>query len=112
VGVRQGRPVIVSGGIDGTVRVWDLDTGEPVLGPLTGLAGQAGRVNAVAVGVRQGRPVIVSGAADRTVRVWDLEAERHAILRIELGYAAMSVASAADRLVIGTMAELLQVDLL
>ena len=36
VGERNGRPVIVSGGIDRTVRVWDLESGEPVLGPLTG----------------------------------------------------------------------------
>ena len=58
---RQGRPVIVSGGGDGTVRVWDLDSGEPVLGPLTG---HDGEVTAVAVGERQGRPVIVSGGFD------------------------------------------------
>ena len=70
VGERHGRPVIVSGGGDGTVRVWDLESGEPVLGPLTG---HDGGVNAVAVGERHGRPVIVSGGDDRTVRVWDLE---------------------------------------
>ena len=70
VGERHGRPVIVSGGGDGTVRVWDLDSGEPVLGPLTG---HDGGVTAVAVGERQGRPVIVSGGGDGTVRVWDLD---------------------------------------
>ena len=70
VGERQGRPVIVSGGGDRTVRVWDLDSGEPVLGPLTG---HDGAVAAVAVGERHGRPVIVSGSDDGTVRVWDLD---------------------------------------
>ena len=70
VGDRHGRPVIVSGGHDGTVRVWDLESGEPVLGPLTG---HDDIVRAVAVGDRHGRPVIVSGGDDRTVRVWDLE---------------------------------------
>ena len=70
MGERQGRPVIVSGGGDQTVRVWDLDSGEPVLGPLTG---HDGAVIAVAVGERQGRPVIVSGGQDETVRVWDLD---------------------------------------
>ena len=70
VGQRQGRPVIVSGGVDRVVRVWDLDSGELVLGPLTG---HSGEVAAVAVGQRQGRPVIVSGGVDRVVRVWDLD---------------------------------------
>jgi WD40 repeat protein len=70
VGVRQGRPVIVSGTGMSTVQVWDLESGEPALGPLTG---HDGRVKAVAVGVWQGQPVIVSGSDDRTVRVWDLD---------------------------------------
>jgi WD40 repeat protein len=108
VGERQGRPVIVSGGGDRTVRVWDLESGQPVLGPLTG---HDGPVHAVALGERHGRLVIVSGSSDRTVRVWDLEAG-HASLRIELQHQVVSVASTADRLVIGTSAELLQVDLL
>jgi WD40 repeat protein len=70
VGERRGRPVIVSGSDDETVRVWDLESGEPVLGPLTG---HDEAVGAVAVGERRGRPVIVSGSDDETVRVWDLE---------------------------------------
>ena len=60
VGERDGRPVIVSGSDDETVRVWDLNTGEPVLGPLTG---HDGRVRAVAVGERD-RP-----AGDRLRRL-------------------------------------------
>ena len=109
VGELQGRPVIVSGGYDRTVRVWDLESGEPVMGPLTG---HRGVVHAVAVGERQGRPVIVSGGADQTVRVWDLESESGDTLGIELQHRTLSVASAADRLGIGTTAELLRVDLL
>ena len=73
VGERHGRPVIISGSPDKTVRVWDLETGQPVLDPLTG---HRERVSAVAVGERQGRPVIVSGSDDRTVRVWDLDSGR------------------------------------
>jgi hypothetical protein len=38
------------------------------------------------------------------VRVWDLESEGHATLRIELQRQALSVASTADGLVIGTTA--------
>jgi WD40 repeat protein len=70
VTVRHDRPVIVSGGDDRTVRVWDLETGSPVLEPLTG---HNDTVTAVAVGQRHGQPVIVSGGDDGTVRVWDLE---------------------------------------
>ena len=66
----DGTPVIVSGGGDGTVRVWRLADGTPVGEPLTG---HAGGVNAVAVGaLPDGTPVIVSGGDDGTVRVWRL----------------------------------------
>jgi WD40 repeat protein len=41
----DGRPVVVSGGVDKTVRIWDLATGSPVGDPF---AGQAGCVTAVA----------------------------------------------------------------
>ncbi len=76
VGARQGRPVIIAGGGNSTVQVWDLESGEPVLGPLTG---HRSIVSAVAVGVRQGRPVIVSGGFDGAVRVWDLESGEPAL---------------------------------
>ena len=36
VGELDGRPVIVTGGQDGTVRVWDLDGGAPLGMPLGG----------------------------------------------------------------------------
>ena len=65
----DGTPVAVSGGDDGTVRVWDLRArsarGQP-------LAGHEGAVRAVAVGQVEGVPVAVSGGDDGTVRVWDL----------------------------------------
>ena len=64
----DGTPVIVSGGGDGTVRVWRLADGTPVGEPLTG---HDGAVKAVAVGaLPDGTPVIVSGGQDGTVRVW------------------------------------------
>ena len=65
----DGRPVIISGSGDGTVRVWDLATGTPIGEP----AHRPRRAcNAVAVGELDGRPVIISGGDDGTVRVWDL----------------------------------------
>ena len=56
----------VSGGTDGTVRVWDLaGTAAPRV-----LTGHTGAVRAVAVSA-DGRTA-VSGGEDGTVRVWDL----------------------------------------
>src|SRR6266508_4503456 len=69
VGELEGRPVVVSGSDDMTVRVWDLATGDPVAEPFTG---HTSWVGAVAVGELEGRPVVVSGGDDMTVRVWDL----------------------------------------
>ena len=65
----DGRPVVISGSSDETVRVWDLATGTPVGDPFTG---HDGPVNAVAAAELDGRPVVISGSSDRTVRVWDL----------------------------------------
>ena len=112
IGVRCGRPVVVSGGLG--VQVWDLESGERVLSPLTDedWNGQYRWVRAMAVSEWRGRPVVVSGGDDRMVRVWDLEAERPEILRIELQHQVWSIASAAEGLVIGTSAELLRVDLI
>lgn len=68
-GTLDGTPVAVSGGGDGTVRVWDLRAGSARGQPL---AGHEGVVLAVAVGQVDGVPVAVSGGDDGTVRVWDL----------------------------------------
>ena len=68
IGQVEGRTVIVSGGDDATVRVWDAATGNPIGDPYTG---HTDGVNAVAIGQVEGRTVIVSGGADATVRVWD-----------------------------------------
>jgi hypothetical protein len=65
----DGRPVIVSGSGDKTVRVWDLATGAPIGQPLTG---HTHFVQSVATAQLNGRPVIVSGSDDASIRVWDL----------------------------------------
>ena len=71
VGELDGRPIAVSGTEDGTVRVWDLQTGAPQRELLTGDGDWA--VMAVAVGELDGRPIAVSGTEDGTVRVWNLQ---------------------------------------
>ncbi|MBB4927318.1 hypothetical protein [Kitasatospora kifunensis] len=65
----DGRPIAVTGGGDGTVRVWDLATGAPLGEPMTG---HTGKVWTVATGELAGRPVAISGGTDKAVRVWDL----------------------------------------
>lgn len=60
----------VSGSDDGTVRLWDLETGEEMYR----FDGHAGGVTAVAM-TADGRRA-VSGSFDRTVRLWDLESGR------------------------------------
>jgi WD domain, G-beta repeat len=63
-----GRTVVVSGGADGTVRIWDAATGTAIGEPLTGHIEQ---ILSVAVGQSEERAIIVSGGVDATVRVWD-----------------------------------------
>ncbi|WP_223835735.1 WD40 repeat domain-containing protein [Streptomyces venezuelae] len=68
-----GRPLAVTTGQDGTVRVWDLATGRTVGRPLTG---HTGSVHAVACTELDGRPLAVTTGQDGTVRVWDLATGR------------------------------------
>ena len=63
------RAIVVSGGADAAVRVWDLAAGVLLRPPLTG---HDGDVNALAVGELHGRTMVASGGDDRAVRLWDL----------------------------------------
>ena len=66
----------VSGSLDHTVKVWDLESGAE----LRSLAGHGHVVRSVAVSA-DGRRAVVSGSFDHTVKVWDLEsgAELHSL---------------------------------
>ncbi|MEV0197609.1 hypothetical protein [Nonomuraea sp. NPDC050691] len=66
--VLDGR-LLVSGGMDGTVRTWDALSGRP----LRRLLGHTAGVIAVVTSRVNGRPVIASSGYDRVVRVWDTE---------------------------------------
>ena len=92
----DGRPVLISGSDDQTVRVWDLATGAPIGKPFTvrsgrlrrwlmrrrrsaddaqtsdPFTGHTGPVRTVAAAELDGRRVVISGSDDQTVRVWDL----------------------------------------
>ncbi|GAB3964626.1 hypothetical protein GCM10029978_025540 [Actinoallomurus acanthiterrae] len=69
----NGRPVLVAGGQDGDLRVFDRSSGRQIGAPLTG---HKGEVTALAVGTLNAGPVVVSGGADHTIRVWDIAAGR------------------------------------
>lgn len=63
------QAVAVTGGEDGTVRLWDLATGRQIGLPLTG---HTWSVEAVTVTTMQDRPVALTGGRDGVIRVWDL----------------------------------------
>jgi WD40 repeat protein len=62
----DGEPVVVSGGTDGKVRLWQARTGQARGEPLE----HRGRVTAVALGEADGEPVVVSGGRNGNVRLW------------------------------------------
>ena len=69
----NGRSCLAASGgnWNSALRVWDLETGDLVAGPLSG---HTDCVRTIAMGEVNGRPVLVSGGRDRTVRVWELDA--------------------------------------
>src|SRR5580658_2656952 len=67
LGAVAGRMVVVSGGDDGSVRLWDAASSAP----LATLSGHVGWVSSVALGAVAGRMVVVSGGVDGSVRLWD-----------------------------------------
>ncbi|WP_246430554.1 caspase family protein [Streptomyces rectiverticillatus] len=70
VGSLDGRPITVTGSIDGTARIWDLTAQQQIGDPMyVGIA-----VSAVAIGDLGDYTVAFTGGEDGTVTVWDLSA--------------------------------------
>jgi sterol desaturase/sphingolipid hydroxylase (fatty acid hydroxylase superfamily)/DNA-binding beta-propeller fold protein YncE len=81
---------IVSGGEDGTVKVWDAATGRERLT----LTGHSRPVHCVAISADGKR--IVSGSYDRTVKIWDAATGREKFTLTGNTGAVLSVAISAD----------------
>ncbi|KAG1800887.1 uncharacterized protein HD556DRAFT_967441 [Suillus plorans] len=67
VAMSPDRKRIACGLYDGTIQIWDTETGEALCAPLQGHTGYVASVAFSPDGHR-----IVSGSADNTVRVWDV----------------------------------------
>ena len=93
----DGRRAVSVGGGDGTVRVWDLDTGQQQ----AQLSGHDGPVAAVAVSADGRRAV--SGSGDGTVRAWDLqEGLELAFFAADSMITGLAVTPAGTRVIAGT----------
>jgi WD40 repeat protein len=109
LGVLHGQPVVVSGGMDGTVRLWDAHTGSPK-GRLVGNVLGPG-VTGVAIGEIGGQAVVVSGGYDGRIRV-TRERGKGPVTTISLGSPIYDVAIAPSAsLAVGLGGGLVVVDL-
>jgi WD40 repeat protein len=88
IGGILGRDVIISGALDGSIRVCDV-AGEQLL---SGLITEDDRqVTAVAAGQVNGRDIIISGGDDRKVRLWDIAAGTAEILHMLDSVTALAI---------------------
>ncbi len=64
----DGAPLLATGADDGTIRLWNPDTGDLV----RTLTGHTGPVRSVTFGTTtDGAPLLATGADDRTIRLWN-----------------------------------------
>lgn len=101
-----GRNLLVCGGFDETVRIWEPTTGKPV----RTLEGHQDSVRSVCSLTIDGHALLASGSDDRTVRIWD-HAVGVSLLTIPIRYRALAVSEAGTLLEIGLGAGVLVVKL-
>jgi WD domain, G-beta repeat len=79
VGISPDNQWLVTGGVDGTVRLWDLTAKDPAANPVV-LRGHTSAVTAVGISpdnrwlVTGSRDWLATFSADGTARLWDLTA--------------------------------------
>ncbi|WP_028812536.1 AAA family ATPase [Streptomyces flavidovirens] len=66
----DGQVLVLAGGDNGAVRVWDLVSGQPALPPLTGHGGGVSEM--AGLELPDGRALALVGCRDGTVHVWNL----------------------------------------
>ncbi|SFV87989.1 High-affnity carbon uptake protein Hat/HatR [hydrothermal vent metagenome] len=79
VAISTDNRFIVSAGDDGTVRRWDMKTGQAIGSPLQG---HSGWVNSVAISTDN--RFIVSAGNDGTVRRWDIKTQKYLAIQHSL----------------------------
>jgi WD40 repeat protein len=72
VGISPDNQWLVTGGVDGTVRLWDLTAKDPAANPVV-LRGHRSAVTAAEIS--SNNHWLVTGSADATARLWDREAK-------------------------------------
>ena len=90
------RPMLVSAGVDRTIRLWDPEDGRPI----RVLTGHTAAVTGLDVAELGGRRVLVSVSLDRTVRLWDVQTGR-ALRTIPIHHRARACRYIGGYLVVG-----------
>ncbi|MFE0377888.1 caspase family protein [Streptomyces inhibens] len=95
VGDLDGRPIAVTGSVDGTSLVWDLTSQRQIGDPLpVGIA-----VSAIAIGDLGDYTVALTGGQDGTIKIWDLSAGQ------EYGRPLTGHTNQVENIVIGSIDE-------
>jgi len=93
-GRRRQKPVLVSGSLDNTIRVWDVETGKAI----TTLFGHIEGIWAIA----SDKLRLVSGSHDRTIKVWMREESRCLATLVGHRGAVTCLAMGDDKIVSGS----------